>query len=131
MIVNKLDRALASVDLTWAQFRAMNDIYERGGWTHASAVARRTGVSRQAASSLFARLDERGFLRWMNEDWIRSVQLTAAGEDALARGWRTLSDIRDAINRLSVEERRGIVSADESLRRELARPPVPDPDPWW
>jgi DNA-binding MarR family transcriptional regulator len=129
-IVRKLDRALASEDLTWAQLRALQDIDGRHGWTHASAVARRTGVSRQAASALFARLDERGFLTWMNEDWIRSVRLTAAGEDALARGWQSLSEVRDAINRLSVEERRAIVSAAESLRVQFTLRPWREPWYW-
>ena len=126
-IVRKLDRALAEQDLTWAQWRALRDIDLHRGWTHAAAVARRTGISRQAASTLFTRLDQRGFLTWMEEDWIKSVRLTEAGQDAVRRGWRAIDHIREAIDRLSLEERRGIVSAAESLERELisrpARPP--------
>jgi DNA-binding MarR family transcriptional regulator len=129
-IVRKLDRALAEEELTWAQWRALRDIDLRRGWTHAAAVARRTGISRQAATALFRRLDERGFLRWMEEDWIKSVRLTPAGQDAVRRGWRSIEHIREAIDRLSLEERRGIVSADESLRRELIRRPARQPWYW-
>jgi DNA-binding MarR family transcriptional regulator len=129
-IVHKIDRALAAEGLTWAQLRALNEIHESGGWIHAASVARRTGVSRQAASALFTRLDQRGCLTWLDEDWIRSVRLTASGERALSRGWLALADIQNAIDRLSVEERRAIVSADESLRRELRRPPPREPWYW-
>jgi DNA-binding MarR family transcriptional regulator len=129
-IVRKIDRALATEDLTWAQWRTLDVIHTQRGWIHASSVARRTGVSRQAATALFARLDERGFLTWLDEDWIKSVQLTTAGDEAWSSGWRSLADIRGAVDRLSLEERRGIVSADESLRRELARRPFHEPWYW-
>jgi DNA-binding MarR family transcriptional regulator len=129
-IVRKLDRALAEQELTWAQWRALRDIDLRNGWTHAAAVARRTGISRQAASALFRRLDERGFLKWMEEDWIKSVRLTEAGQYAVRRGWRAIDHIREAVDRLSLEERRAIVSAEESLRRELIQRPARQPWFW-
>ena len=129
-LVRKIDRALATQELTWAQWRTLDVIHARRGWIHASSVGRRTGVSRQAAAALFARLDERGFLTWLDDDWIKSVQLTEAGEAAHARGWRALDDIRSAIDRLSLEERRGVVSADESLARELMRGRFHEPWYW-
>jgi DNA-binding MarR family transcriptional regulator len=129
-LVRRLDRELAEQRLTWAQFAVLRDIDDRRGWTHAAAVGRRVGVSRQAASALFSRLDARGFLEWMDDEWIKSVRLTAAGERALARAWNTLAETRNAIERLSVEERRGLISAAESLRRELARRPAREPWYW-
>ena len=129
-LVHKLDRALGGEELTWAQFRALDAIHVAGGWIHASSVARKTGVSRQAATTLLARLDDRGFLRWFDEGWIKSVRLTETGEEALSRGWQAISHIGDAIDRLSLEERRGIVSADGSLRRELIRRPAQEPWYW-
>jgi hypothetical protein len=48
----------------------------------------------------------------------------------LSRGWQAISHIGDAIDRLSLEERRGIVSADGSLRRELIRRPAQEPWYW-
>src|SRR5262245_38949447 len=86
-LVRKLDRALAGVELTLAQFRALDVINDAGGWIHASSVARKTGVSRQAATTLLTRLNDRGFLRWFDEGWIKSVRLTEAGEEALSKGW--------------------------------------------
>jgi DNA-binding MarR family transcriptional regulator len=129
-LVHKLDRALAAEELTWAQFRALGVIHDAGGWIHASSVARKTGVSRQAATTLLARLNDRGSLRWFDEGWIKSVRLTEAGEEALSKGWRAVSHVRDAVDRLSLEERRGIVSADGSLRRELIRRPAQEPWYW-
>jgi DNA-binding MarR family transcriptional regulator len=129
-LVRKIERALATEELTWAQWRTLNVIGVQRGWIHASSVARKTGVSRQAATTLFARLDARGFLTWLDEDWIKSVQLTRAGEDARTRGWRALTDIRSAIDRLSLEERRGLVSADDSLHRELMRGRFHEPWYW-
>ena len=129
-LIRRIDRELTAERLTWAQFAVLRDIDQRRGWTHAAAVGRRVGVSRQAASALLARLDARGFLEWMDEEWIKSVRLTPAGERALARAWNTLAETREAIERLSVEERRGLISAAESLRRELARRPARQPWYW-
>jgi DNA-binding MarR family transcriptional regulator len=129
-LVHKLDRALAGEELTWAQFRALEVIHDAGGWIHASSVARKTGVSRQAATALLARLNNRGSITWFDEGWIKSVRLTEAGEEALSKGWQAVSHIRDAVDRLSLEERRGIVSADGSLRRELIRRPAQEPWFW-
>src|SRR4051812_13695529 len=122
-LVRRIDRDLAGQGLTWSQFRALIEIYDRHGWLHAASVARRVGVSRQAASALFAKLDERGFLRWWDEGWIKSVQLTKEGVVALGRAQEAVADTLAAVGRLSVEERRPIKSPDLPIRREPPRPP--------
>src|SRR5215510_4950940 len=90
-IVRKIDRTLADEELTFAQWWALRDIDLCRGWTYAAWIARRTGVSRQAATALLARLDERGFLTWRDDDWVKSVRLTQVGEDAVRRGWSALA----------------------------------------
>jgi DNA-binding MarR family transcriptional regulator len=129
-LVRRIDRDLAGQGLTWSQFRALVEIHERRGWVHAASIARRVGVSRQAASALFAKLDERGFLRWWDEGWIKSVQLTKEGVDALGRARHAVADTLAAVGRLSVEERRAFKSAELSIRRELSRPPSRR-SPYW
>ena len=129
-LVRRIDRDLVGQGLTWSQFDALFDIHLRRGWTHAAAVARRMGVTRQAASALFARLDERGFLRWMDEGWIKSVQLTPEGEQAVSLAWAAIADTIAAIERLSYDERWGLITVDRSIRFEFSRPRSQRPWYW-
>lgn len=123
-LVRRIDRDLRGQGLTWSQFSALSEIDRQRGWIHAASVARRMGVSRQAASGLFAKLDERGCLRWMDEGWIKSVQLTDQGRDVLRRARGAIAATLEAVERLSVEQRRVLGRADESIRLELSREPM-------
>jgi DNA-binding MarR family transcriptional regulator len=129
-LVRRIDRDLRGQGLTWSQFSALIQIDARRGWIHAAAVARRAGVSRQAASGLFAKLDERGFLTWWDEGWIKSVQLTEEGREALRRARGAVAETLQAVERLSIEERCALKSADQSIRRELARPSLHRLEHW-
>jgi DNA-binding MarR family transcriptional regulator len=123
-LVRRIDRDLRGQGLTWSQFNALVQIDTRRGWIHAAAVARRAGVSRQAASGLFAKLDQRGFLVWWDEGWIKSVQLTNEGREALRHARGAVAETLEAIERMSKEERRALKKAEQSIRLELSRPPI-------
>ena len=122
-LVKRVDRDLAGQGLGWGQLRALLALEDQRGWIHAGAVGRRIGVSRQAAHVLLRRLDDRGFLRWMDEGWIRSARLTPEGERAVRTALKTVWPTFEAIERLTVAERKMLVSATYSLHRELRRPP--------
>jgi DNA-binding MarR family transcriptional regulator len=123
-LVGRIDRDLRGQGLTWSQFNALVQIDGRRGWIHAAAVARRAGVSRQAASGVFAKLDERGFLEWWDEGWIKSVQLTTEGRQALRYARGAVAETLRAIERVSKEERRVLQRAERSIRFELSRTPL-------
>jgi DNA-binding MarR family transcriptional regulator len=129
-LVRRIDRDLVGQGLTWSQFNALFVIERCRGWIHAAAVGQRMGVSRQAASALFVRLDERGFLKWLDEGWIKSVQLTGAGHEAASLAFAAISDTLAAIQRLGVDERWGLITADRAIGLELARPPSGLPWYW-
>jgi len=121
-LVTRVDRDLADLGLSWGQFQALAVVVEQRGWIHAGAVGRRMGVSRQSAHALLRRLDARGFLTWKDEGWIRSARPTAEGEEALREAYGRLEDVFAAIARLTIQERKMVVSAEHSIHRELLRP---------
>jgi DNA-binding MarR family transcriptional regulator len=131
-LVTQIDRDLAVRGLTWSQYQALAVFDRHNGWIHAGAVGRRMGVSRQAAHTLLHRLGGRGFLEWdERQAWVRCARITLDGREALAAGREALTDVFAAMERLTVEERKQVVSTDNSIRRELARPPGWKPwTPW-
>jgi hypothetical protein len=57
------------------------------------------------------------------DPWVRSVRLTTDGARILAEAYEALADTYAAIERLSPQERKTIVSAEYGIDRELRRPP--------
>jgi DNA-binding MarR family transcriptional regulator len=88
-----------------------------GGWLRPASLAHRIGVTRQAAHTLMARLDDRGFLRWKVDGRIRSARLTDDGIAALASAREAVERIVDAIERTTIDERRVLVVAQRSVMR--------------
>jgi len=128
-LTRQFARDLGGQGLTLGQFHALSVIQRRDAWIHAAAIGRRMGVSRQAAHSLVRQIDERGLLTWMDDGWIKSVRLRREGDTVLADAREALEDTMEAIERLSVAERRMIVRAQESVYRELKRATYPRYDP--
>jgi DNA-binding MarR family transcriptional regulator len=121
-LVARIDRDLEVHGLTWGQFHALVVFERQNGWMHAGALGRRLGVSRQAAHALVHRLVDRGFLRWDERaGWVRSARLTPTGHEALADAYEALTDVFAAIERLTIDERQQVVSAENSIHRELQR----------
>lgn len=118
-----IDHALEWQDLTWSRYHALLVMAEAGGMLHGASLARRIGVSRQSAHDALQRFDARGMLRWRNESWIRSVWLSPDGVRVFEEATGQLRDIFAAVERISVDERWGIVRAGRAIRRELRRPP--------
>lgn len=129
-LARQFNRDLGGQGLTLGQFHAMSVLQRTDGWIHAAAVGRRMGVSRQAAHALVQQIDERGLLSWMDDGWIKSVQLRREGDTVLADARRALEDTMEAVERLSVTERKTIVRAQESVNRELKRATYPRYDPF-
>jgi len=128
-LVARIDRDLEDLGLTWGRFHALIVIDRTNGWIHAGALARKMGITRQSAHTLLRRLDERGFLRWQAEPWVRSARLTTDGAQILAQAYEALADTFAAIERVSAQERRSIVTAEYAIDRELRRPP--QRRPWY
>jgi DNA-binding MarR family transcriptional regulator len=123
-LVARIDRDLEGRGLTWGMFHALEEMEWHGGWIHAGAVARRMGVSRQAAHVLMHRLGDAGWVEWDKLGaWVRSARLTEDGLRVLEKGFADLADVFDAINRLTMAERKQVVSAAYSMKRELNRRP--------
>ncbi len=138
-LVRQFDAELSGQGLTFGQFHALLEIQRAEGWIHPGAIGRRMGISRQAAHSLVRQIDRHGILRWRDDGWIKSVQLLPEGDDVLARARWRLEETMDAVERVSIRERRMIVKAQESVVRELARStrrtgiwgePLPKPNPF-
>ena len=117
------DRELAGQGLTWGRLHVLLTLERDDGWMRAASLARRVGISRQAAHQLLSRLDERGFLRWQDDGHIRSARLTQDGKDSAALASEAIEHIVLAIERTTVEERKGLIAAHRSVEREMRRRP--------
>ena len=120
-LVHQFDAELSGRGLTFGQFHALSEIQRAEGWTHAGEIGRRMGVSRQAAHSLVKQIDRQGILAWRDDGWIKCVRLLPEGREALDGARRRLEETMDAVERVSIRERRMIVKAEESVDRELVR----------
>jgi DNA-binding MarR family transcriptional regulator len=118
----RIGRDLHHQGLRWGHVHALLIMERTGGLIHAGSLARRMGITRQSAHAILLRLDDRGFLSWRDESWIRNVMLTAEGRRALGECLRVLEDTLAAIGRVTVHERKRIVSAERAIDRELRRP---------
>jgi len=119
----RIDRDLKDLGLTWGRYHALVVLDRTNGWIHAGAIARKMGVTRQSAHVLLHHLDERGFLLWMDDRWVRSARLSADGARILSQAHEALADTFEAIQRVDVHERKAIVAAEYAIKRELHRPP--------
>ena len=119
----RIDRDLGDLGLTWGRFHALVVLDRANGWIHAGAIARKMAITRQSAHELLRHLDDRGFLHWRIEPWVRSARLSRDGALTLQLAYETLSDTYAAIERLAVQERSSIVAAEYAIDRELRRPP--------
>ena len=119
----RIDRDLGDLGLTWGRFHALVVLDRANGWIHAGAIARKMAITRQSAHELLRHLDDRGFLHWRIEPWVRSARLSRDGALTLQLAYRALSDTYAAIERLAVQERSSIVAAEYAIDRELRRPP--------
>ena len=128
-LIARIDRDLEDLGLTWGRFHALVVIDRTNGWIHAGALARKMAITRQSAHTLLRSLDERGFLKWKVDPWVRSVRLTTDGARILAQAYEALADTYAAIERLGAQERKTIVSAEYAIDRELRRPP--QRRPWY
>jgi DNA-binding MarR family transcriptional regulator len=126
-LASRIDRELAGQGLTWGQFHILVTLERHGGWMHAASLARRVGISRQAAHGLMSRLDDRGFLRWKHDGHIRSALLTQDGNDAVGQAWKAIEHVVRAIERTTVEERIGLLAAQRSIEGEMRRRPWTKP----
>ena len=79
-LIARIDRDLEDLGLTWGRFHALVVIDRTNGWIHAGALARKMAITRQSAHTLLRSLDERGFLNWKVDPWVRSVRLTTDRE---------------------------------------------------
>jgi DNA-binding MarR family transcriptional regulator len=123
-LVARIDRDLEASGLTWGLFHVLVVMERQRGLIHAGAVARRMGVSRQAAHVLMRRLGDAGLIRWDEQEaWVRSARLSDDGRGTLASAYADLADVLAAIERLTVDERKMVVAAAYSMQRELNRRP--------
>jgi DNA-binding MarR family transcriptional regulator len=86
-LIARIDRDLEDLGLTWGRFHALVVIDRTNGWIHAGALARKMAITRQSAHMLLRRLDERGFVLWKVDPWVRSVRLTTDGARILAQAY--------------------------------------------
>jgi DNA-binding MarR family transcriptional regulator len=128
-LTTRLDRELAFVDLTWAQARVLLELAAHRGLLHGGEVARRVGVTRQAAHRSLAALDRAGYLTWRDDGWIKSARLTPTGKTAVDAIRSRIGDTYDALWRVDRHDLHALVRAAQAVRRELRRG-APEPA-WW
>jgi DNA-binding MarR family transcriptional regulator len=114
--------ALEYHGLTWEQFLTLLEI---DGYpsTHGGSIARRTGLPRQTIHRYLQVFEQRGLVRWRPQPWVVLVDLTEEGTQVLRHAVADLADICAAIGRIRIEERRCLITAEHSIRRELRRQP--------
>lgn len=105
-LVKELDRDLWKIDMTFGSMRVLMSLADAGELLHAGEVARRMGVSRQAAAVTMKRLIEAGALEVVDEGWARSVRVTPEGRRLLAECLRVTRRTFRALGPLQQQERR-------------------------
>ncbi len=127
-IEGRLDGALEKLTLSYAQFEIL-ELLTRDRNSHAAALARRLGVSRQIVSRLLTKLDRAGLVELLPPDGgVRVPIVTRDGRRRIQLGIDATSPVRLQIDTLSSERRTQFVAALEDLEATLRPPPG---RPWW
>ncbi len=130
-LVTQLDRDLRGQGLSVAKLRALLALREQRGLLHAGGLARKLDVSRQAAHTVLHRLEERGFITWRDDGWIKSARLTRDGEDALTHALGSIGTTLAALQQLQAEEQRAMIRIMRRAGEHVRRASAPQSPAWW
>ena len=126
-LLTDLDRNLAEVDLSFAQFEVLAILFDDPN-IHSAAIGRRLRISRQAAHSLVKELTrERLIRRRAYDNGVIALQLTKRGRERALACLRATTTVDSALERVPSAVLRSLLDSIQTCDDALD----PVPAAWW